>query len=205
MRFTVRWASSLLLLVCLCVPAGAQTKPAAPSEDAGKPAAKEKLPTVDAQKMKELMPKEVAGLKRASHDGKNQKLGNSSMSTAKAVYSNHTQKEIEAAAEANPDAPPPPNVEVSIIDYAGTEGGTDVAAAWTKTEVNTESDDGYRKTLKVGGFPAMEIWDKQSKSGQLQVFVADRFIVAVNTLSLPSEKMQEVAKAMQLEKLAALK
>ena len=205
MQFTARCASSLLLLVCLCVPGGAQTKPAAPSNDAGKAPAKEKLPTVDAQKLKELMPAEVAGLKRASQDGQNQKLGSSSMSVAKAVYSNHTQKEVEAAAEANPDAPPPPNVQVSIIDYAGTEGGTDVAAAWAKTEVKTENDDGYQKTLKVGGFPAMEIWDKQGKSGQLQVFVADRFVVAVNTLSLPAEKMQEVAKSMQLEKLAALK
>ena len=90
------------------------------------------------------------------------------------------------------------------MDYAGTDAGG-LAAAWSQLEIDKESDEGYEKTLKVAGHPAFETWQKEGKSGNIQVYVAKRFIVTVQTTGLASEKAQEVAKALPLDKLAALK
>src|SRR5437773_5379461 len=45
-----------------------------------------KVRPVDFHKLKELMPDELVGVKRSSHEGENQTIGEMSMSNAKADY-----------------------------------------------------------------------------------------------------------------------
>jgi hypothetical protein len=167
--------------------------------------AKPKVEPVDFRKLKELIPAEVAGLKRTRNEGQKLKLGEFSMSNAEATFENPPPEEANETGDANADAPAPPRVEVNITDYAATQGGAGLAAVWATSEIDQETDNGYQKTVKVAGQPGFETWDGEGKSGTLQISVAERFIVTVNTTGLPAEKMQEIAKALQIEKLAKLK
>ena len=90
-------------------------------------------------------------------------------------------------------------------DYAATQGMTEAMAAWSKMEIDRESDTGYEKTTKVGDYPALETYQNDGKSGQLQVFVADRFIVQVTTTNVPADQLKKIGEELKLAKLAESK
>ena len=62
------------------------------------------------------------------------------------------------------------------------------------------------RSLPVRGFPAYEEWTAESGHGEVHVLVADRFMVKVTGDLVESRAVVEnAAKAIELEKLAALK
>jgi hypothetical protein len=159
-----------------------------------KPAASQpaKVEAVDYKKLKELMPADAAGLKRTDNSGEKNKLGDFQLSTAKATYT----KEGDNA----------PEVTIEIIDYGGAPGMSEGIAAWTQMEVDRDSDNGHEKTLKIKDkYPAYESFQKEGQSGNLQIYVAKRFIVTITTSNLPAEQLQKTAEAISLDKLEALK
>lgn len=156
-----------------------------------------KTEPVDFRKLKELLPSTLLGLKRANAEGQKTKVGDFSMSTATATYEGAKKDGDNADADA-------PHIEVTIVDYSGTQAG-DLAAAWAQADIDKETDGGYEKTLKVAGNPAYETWQSEGKSGALQLYVGKRYIVTVNATGLEKEKTVEAAKALPLDKLAALK
>jgi PGF-CTERM protein len=70
--------------------------------------------------------------------------------------------------------------DVAITDYAFYTVGW--SAAWQGFYA-WESTEGYAKTTKVNGFPAWEIYDKDSNDYSLSVGINDRFMVLINTNS----------------------
>ena len=61
------------------------------------------------------------------------------------------------------------------------------------------------RSLDVGGFPAYEEWTAESKHTEIHVLVAERFMVAVTGDGLNNGPVLDAAKAIDLQKLAALK
>jgi hypothetical protein len=155
-----------------------------------KPAAKGE--SVDFRKLKELMPTELGGLKRTECNGERNKLGEISISQCKARY-------------AKDDKEGSPEIDVEVLDYSDGQMAKGLAAVWTMAEIDKESDDGFEKTVKVKGNPAMQTWNKEGKHGEVQILVAQRYIVTVRTENLPAEQAIKVAEALPLDKLAALK
>jgi hypothetical protein len=159
-----------------------------------KPAASQpaKVEAVDYKKLKELMPAEVAGLKRTDNSGEKNKIGDFQLSQAKATYT----KEADDA----------PRVTIEIIDYGSAPGMSEGIAAWTQLEVDRDSDSGHEKTLKIKDkYAAYETFQKDGQSGNLQIYVAKRYIVTIATSNLPAEQLQKTAEAISLDKLEALK
>ena len=175
-----RWFVSVFVLAVLSACALAQDKPAAAD-------------AVDFRKLKELLPAELNGIKRNEHTGEKIKLGEFVMSTAKAEYGTNSEKEN------------PPTITVEIQDFGATKGMADALTIWSTAEIDRDGDDGYEKTLKVKEHPAKETWNKESKSGEIMVWVAKRYIVTLRTENLPSEQMKKAAETLPLDKLAALK
>jgi hypothetical protein len=190
----------LLAAAVLCPVLNVSVRADDPPAQEGGDAAKPKLQPVDFRKLKELMPAEVSGLKRTKHEGQKLKIGDFTLSSAEARY----EKARPEGQESNDDENAP-TVEVSITDYANAEAVAAISAAWTQADIDREGDDGYEKTVKVSGQPAMEKYEKEGKAGDLEVYAGGRFLVSIKTRNLPPEKMQEVAKAIQLDKLAAMK
>ena len=148
---------------------------------------------VDFRKLKEAMPAELLTIKRTEVNGEKTAMGAFKISQAHGTF----------AKDANDgDAP---RIEVTITDYAAAPGMAEAMAAWTKMEIDRESDGGYEKTTKVGEYPAFETYQNEGKAGQLQVFVAGRFVVAVTTQNVPADQLKKIGEELKLEKLAALK
>jgi hypothetical protein len=69
-----------------------------------------------------------------------------------------------------------------------------------------ETDDGYEKSTKVGGFPGWTKWNSTDKNGELNVLVGNRFLVQIEGRRLSdTSAMQQLATAMNLNKLAGLR
>jgi hypothetical protein len=74
------------------------------------------------------------------------------------------------------------------------------------TGYSKESSDGYEKAVTVGGNPGFEKWQKDSKTGELNVLVGKRFLVTIEGHDLADTKvLNEFASKMDMGKLAGLK
>jgi hypothetical protein len=185
----IRWTVAALVIAGLAGFARAQ------DDKAAKPAETPKASAIDFRKLKELMPAELEGLKRTESTGEKNAFGAFSMSTAKAHFKKSKDQDDEKE----------PSINIELIDYGGAEMAKGLAMAWTMAEIDKDSDSGYEKTVKVKGNPAMETWEKEGKRGRVQILVAGRYIVTVETQNIPSEKVLKVAESFPLDKLAALK
>ena len=175
--------------------AGVASVVRADDDKAAKPAEAPKMVAVDFRKLKELMPAELEGLKRTENTGEKNSFGAVSMSTAKAQYRKSKDQDDEKE----------PSISIELIDYGGVEMAKGLAMAWTMAEIDKDSDSGYEKTVKVKGNPGMETWEKESKHGRVQVLIASRFILTLETTNIPSEKLIKIAESLPLDKIAALK
>jgi TolA-binding protein len=69
-----------------------------------------------------------------------------------------------------------------------------------------KSDDGYHKSVQVGGFPGFEEWEKDAKHAQVTAVVANRFIVSANAHDVESaDAALKAVEAVNLTKLSGLK
>jgi hypothetical protein len=179
-------------LICLLafVFASFQWARADDSKPASQPA---KVQPVDFRKLKELMPAELNGVKRSSNDGEKMTLGEFSFTNARAEYAKPEPGEND------------PNITVEIVDYGGAQGMAAAFTAWQQMEIDKESDNGYEKTTKVKDQPAYEQYQNEGKSGQVQVWVAGRFYVNVQTTNLSKEDLKKVAESLPIEKVKDLK
>jgi hypothetical protein len=168
----------------------------AEEEAKDKPKADAKAAPVDFRKLKEQMPESLAGIKRSSLDGQKIAAGEFVMAQAEAHYAKQSENEEENL----------PRVQVVCTDFGAGEGSTAkvTAGLWAQAEMDQESDDGYSKTVKVGTHPGMETYSKGGKRGTLELVVADRFMLRIETTNLPAEQLQKIAKELPLAKLAEL-
>ena len=160
-----------------------------------KPAASQpaKVQPIDYKKLKELMPAEVAGIKRSNNEGQKNGIGEFVISQATAEY----QKP-----EGGDNAP---SVHIELIDYGGAAGMGEAIAAWSKMEVDKDSDSGYERTTKVKGHPAFETYQNEGKSGQLQIWVNNRLYLNVQTTNISVDDFKKLGDSLPVEKIAELK
>ncbi len=143
---------------------------------------------VDFREMKALLPESFGSFKRTRAGGeKNAAMG---MTIAQA------EGEYKAG-----DA----TITIKLVDYGGTGMAGMMAAGWSMSEVDRESDTGYERTTTIGGHKAMEKFDSQHNSGEIQILVAGRFLVEVNGSSCTEKDLRSAPDALDLAKLAALK
>jgi hypothetical protein len=65
-----------------------------------------------------------------------------------------------------------------------------------------ETENGYEKATKVGGFPALEKWNSEGKDGELTIVANKRYIVEVRGDNVDDVKvLQNVAQSLTLGKL----
>ncbi len=68
------------------------------------------------------------------------------------------------------------------------------------------TNDGYRKAAPVGGHPAFETWNSDSRRAEVIVVVANRFVVQATGRNVDSaEPVRALAQAVDFSRLAALK
>lgn len=74
------------------------------------------------------------------------------------------------------------------------------------TRYAKDSTQGFEKSTTVTGYPAFEKWDKGDKSGELTVFVNQRFLVELESRGMSDNKeLQTFLERTDLKKLATMK
>jgi hypothetical protein len=147
---------------------------------------------VDYKKLKELLPDTLVDLKRTDAKGQKIATGEFKISQAQGTYG---PKEGDN----------PPTIDLQIVDYGAAPGVAEGMAVWAKLDIDQESDSGYEKTTKIGGYPALIQFQNDGKHGTLQIFVADQFLVTVESHNLADDQFKKIGDALPLDKLAALK
>lgn len=151
---------------------------------------KKTVDPIDFRELKALLPETTAGLKRTEATGEKTGAMGFTVSMAKGKFGNDDGASIR----------------IEIVDTGGIAGMATMAmAAWSMADIDKETSTGYEKTTKIEGFKAYEKYDNEGKDGEINVLVADRFVVNVHGDNVSVDQMKESLKDINLDKLADLK
>ncbi len=96
-------------------------------------------------------------------------------------------------------------VVVKIVDSAFNQILVAPWAMFLATGYEKETDDGYEKSTTVAGHPGFEKWNSASKTGELNLVVAKRFLVSLEGDGLGDPKeLHDFAAKVDFGKLAGL-
>lgn len=97
-------------------------------------------------------------------------------------------------------------IEVKVVDSGFAPM---LIAPWSMmlaAGYSRESSEGYEKAVSVGGQPAFEKWDSDSKSGELNILVNKRFLVTIEGDDLTDTRaLHDVAGKMDFGRFSSLK
>ncbi|WAC11606.1 hypothetical protein [Dyadobacter pollutisoli] len=151
---------------------------------------REAVEPIDFRKLKELLPEKLGSLSRTEATGEKSGAMGFTVSTAEGKYSGGDGESID----------------IEIIDTGGIAGvSTMTLAAWSIAEIDKETATGYEKTTKLEGYKSFEKYDNQNKSGELNVLVADRYLVNVDGNNVSIDQLKDALKDIDLSKLGDLK
>lgn len=148
-----------------------------------------KVEPVDFRTLKEMLPESIAGLKRKAAEGSRTSVVGIASSKAEATYEDGKGGRIA----------------LEITDVGTLSGVTAMAFAWVNVEIDKEGTSGYERTTTVAGRKAYERYDAASRTGELDVIVAGRFIVGAKATGVEMKVFKEAVAKLDLEKLDALK
>lgn len=143
---------------------------------------------VDFREMRAVLPESIGAFKRTKAGGEKSTAMGMTISMAEGQY-----------------AADPATLSIKMVDYGGTGMGAMMASAWSMSEIDRESDTGYERTTEIKGHKAIERYDNEAKYGEIQILVAGRFMVEIESRDGKPEDLQAAATALDLDKLAALK
>jgi hypothetical protein len=96
-----------------------------------------------------------------------------------------------------------PTAAISILDsVANPDYVNATTAAWNN---NSETSEGYGKSVTIEGNPGFEAFEKESKHSTLWVMIANRYFVQIELQDQDPKELQEWVKRVDLKKLAAIK
>jgi len=96
-----------------------------------------------------------------------------------------------------------PTAAISILDsVANPDYVSATTAAWNN---NSETSEGYSKSVTIDGNPGFEAFEKEDKHATLWVMIANRYFLQIELQNQDPKELQEWAKRIDLKKLAAIK
>ena len=96
-----------------------------------------------------------------------------------------------------------PTASISILDSVANPDY--VEATTNGWKQNSETPEGYSKSVTIDGNPGFEAYDKDQKQATLWVMLAKRYFVTVELHNLEPKELQEWIKRVDLKKLAEIK
>lgn len=141
-----------------------------------------KLTPLTLDQLKAMLPEEMDGIQRSSFNA-NSTMG---FAIAEAEY----QKDDDT------------NLKLVIYDCAGEAGaGIFGLAYWTKMNMQSESSDGYVKTVEFNGSKAVETYEKGSNEAALTYVANDRLLVVVTGRNMDNNAVRQAAEKLKLKAL----
>lgn len=147
---------------------------------------------VDFRELKALLPENLPGLSRTEATGQKSSALGFKSSSAEAEYGTEDGSR---------------SVHLTITDMGSMSSWAMLGHAWMNTEIDSETDTGYERTLKFRGYPAHERFDDQDgyRSGEFTVIVGQRFVITFNGNDVDMDVLKAGAEKIDYAKLEALK
>lgn len=145
---------------------------------------------VDYQKLLAIFPEPPAGWTADKPEGSTEDVGGFKITN---VHRDYHKGEGEKA----------PGAAISILDSVSNP---DYVRATTEAwKSNSDTSEGYAKSVQIDGNPGFETFEKDTEHAALWVMVADRYFVQVELQNQDPVELQEWIKRVDLKKLAAIK
>ena len=140
-----------------------------------------KLTPLSTDQLKAMLPDEVMGMKRSSFNA-NTMMG---FAAAEATYK---------------DSASDKEISLSIFDCAGEAGaGVYSMSYWMKMNMQSETDNGYSKTIDFQGQRAVEAYEKSADSYELTYLAADRLLVTIKGEKTGLDAVKQLAENLHLK------
>ncbi len=145
---------------------------------------------VDYQKLLPLLPDAPTGWKADEAEGSTTDVGGFKLTNVHRDYRKGEGKETPTGA-------------ISILDSVSNPGYViATTAGWNE---NSDTPEGYSKSVTIDGNPGFEAYEKEQKHATLWIMVAKRYFVQIELTNVDPKELQEWGKRVDLKKLAAIK
>lgn len=145
---------------------------------------------VDYQKLLPILPESREGWTADKPEGSTEDVGGFRITN---VHRDYHKGEGDKA----------PTAAISILDsVANPDYVSATTAAWNN---NSESSEGYSKSVTIDGNPGFEAFEKDSKHATLWVMIANRYFLQIELQNQEPGELQEWVKRVDLKKLAEIK
>lgn len=144
---------------------------------------------VDFRRLKEMLPETAAGLPRTNAEGARQGMGGMDVSNATGTYGDGANASIT----------------LTVSDMGGIQGAALMGAMWTMVTIDRETDTETERTHEIGGFPGYEKHNSESQSGEMQVVVANRFLIKAEGRGVSAEQIKSAFETVDLGTLDRMK
>jgi hypothetical protein len=142
------------------------------------------------QKLLAILPESPSGWTTDKPEGSTEDVGGFKITN---VHRDYHKGEGEKA----------PSAAISVLDSVSNP---DYVSATTEAwKSNSDTSEGYAKSVTIDGNPGFETFEKDSKHAALWVMVADRYFVQIELQNQEPGELQEWIKRVDLKKLAAIK
>ena len=142
------------------------------------------------QKLLPILPEPPAGWTADKPEGSTEDVGGFRITN---VHRDYRKGEGEKA----------PNTAISILDSVSNP---DYVSATTEAwKSNSDTSEGYAKSVNIDGKPGFETFEKDTRHAALWVMIADRYFVQIELQNQEPGELQEWIKRIDLKKLAAIK
>ena len=145
---------------------------------------------VDYGKLLPILPEPPSGWTADKPEGSTEDVGGFKITN---VHRDYRKGEGEKA----------PRAAISILDsVANPDYVSATTEAWKS---NSDTREGYAKSVSIDDNPGFETFEKDTKHAALWVMVANRYFVQVELQDQDPDQLQEWIKRVDLKKLAAIK
>ena len=145
---------------------------------------------IDYQKLLAILPEPPSGWTADKPEGSTEDVGGFKITN---VHRDYHKGEGEKA----------PSVAISILDSVSNP---DYVSATTEAwKSNSDTSEGYAKSVTIDGNPGFETFEKDTKHAALWVMIAGRYFVQIELQNQEPAELQEWIKRVDLKKLAAVK
>ena len=145
---------------------------------------------VDYQKLLPVLPDAPQGWTADKPDGSTEDVGGFRITNVHRDYRKGEGEKVPTAA-------------VSILDsVANPDYVTATTAAWNN---NSETSEGYSKSVTIDSNPGFEAFENEGKHATLWVMIAKRYFLQIELQNQDPKELQEWVKRIDLKKLAAIK
>jgi hypothetical protein len=145
---------------------------------------------VDYQKLLPILPEAPQGWTAEKPDGSTEDVGGFRITN---VHRDYHKGEGDKA----------PTAAISILDsVANPDYVSATTAAWNS---NSETSEGYSKSVTIDGNPGFEAFEKETKHATLWLMIANRYFVQVELQNQDPAELQGWVKHVDLKKLAEVK